>query len=365
VDLSAPHRVPLTWLLYHGSESIRLRAVTDLAPAGFADPDQLVPPVLDSASVQEVVSRQAADGSWGGNLLGARPAAREGIKDIGTVAQYRRLLQLGLPRSARPFKLADRLLFRVLSRDPDPALHFEYQKLARDAPTRAEWLRDLLREGATAALAEAGYAEDPRIRGSAHRIASAVSAFLRSPLADNPFQRSGGATILNPEAHPPTWWSLAMVAAMPNLQRERAGFVERLGQYLCQHGSKRAYGIPVGRRTIKPAHILLGDPVETDAKGNCKDLPMALHFFELLAEIGAVGESPSARKVLGRLYGECDEFGVWRPSRLATAPKAVNPISHHFYPLQADPRTGEGRMVDVTFRLARIAKLAGRPLEYT
>lgn len=365
MDLSAPHRVPLSWLLYHGSESVRFRAVLDLAPPGYSDPTPLAEAAMGSGMADAIARKQADDGSWGGNLLGVKPAAREGIGDVGTVAQYRRLLQLGVPRGARAFKLADRLLFRVISRDDDPALLFEFGKLAASAPPMAEWLRDLLREGGTAALAEAGYVEDPRIRGSAHRIVSAVSAFLRSPLADNPFSRSGGVTILNPEAHAPSWWSVAMVAAMPNLQRERAGFTERLGQYLCQPASKRAYVIPVGKRTIKPAHVLLGDPIEADAKGNGKDLPLALHFFELLAQIGALEHSPSARKVLTRLYGECDEFGVWRPKKLAAAPKAVNPMSHHFYPLQDEPRTGEGKVADVTFRLARIAKLAGRPLEYT
>jgi hypothetical protein len=320
--------------------------------------------VLGSDAVVAIVSKQAPDGSWGGNLLGTKPAQREGLRDVGTVAQYRRLLQLGVPRSARPFKLADRLLFRVLSRDEDPALQFEFARLIKNAPSMAEWLRNLQREAATAALAEADHVEDPRIRGSAHRIASAVSAFLRSPLAENPFARSGNMTILRPDAHPPSWWSVAMVAAMPNLQRERAGFTERLGQYLCHPASRRTYVIQVGKRVLKPLHVLLGDPVEHDAKGNCKDLPLALHFYELLAQLGVLAASPSANRVLAKLYGECDETGVWRPKKLASAPKAVNPISWHFYPLHDDIRMGEGRSVDITFRLARIAKLAGRPLEF-
>jgi hypothetical protein len=366
LDLSSPHRVPLTWLLQHGSESIRLRTLLEFKPPAAADLEALSRAVLTSPVVQAVTSRQAEDGSWGENILGTRASARDGFKDVGTVAQYRRLIQLAYPRTARSFKLADRLLFRLLSRDQDPALLFEFQKAARDvSDDMAEWLRNLHREAATAALAEAGYMEDPRIRGSAHRVASAVSAFLRSPLADNPFQRSGGVTILNPEAHPPSWYSLAMVAAMPNLRRERAGFTERLGQYLSFHATRRAYVIKLGRRTLKPTHVLLGDPVETDAKGNCKDIPLALHFFELLGQIGALESSPSARKVLTRLYGECDDRGVWHPKKLASPPRATNPASYHFYPLVEDTKTPEGRVVDVTFRLARIAKLAGRQLEYS
>jgi hypothetical protein len=112
------------------------------------------------------------------------PLAKEGIKDTGTIPNYRRLLQLGYPRGGRPFKLADRILFRLLSRDEDPFLQFEFSKLSKDSPASAEWAREHMREAAAAALAEAGYLEDPRLRGAAHKIASAVSAFLRSPLAD-------------------------------------------------------------------------------------------------------------------------------------------------------------------------------------
>jgi hypothetical protein len=156
-----------------------------------------------------------------------------------------------------------------------------------------------------------------------------------------------------------------MIAAMPNLQRERAGFTERLGQYLSHPAPKRTYVIQVGKKSFKPAMVLLGDPIATDAKGNTKDLPLALLAIEMLARLGGVAQSTSANRVLNRLYGECDEHGVWRPRRLSSAPRAANPASYHFYPLQADASGAEGRVVDVTFRLALIAKLMGRPIEYT
>lgn len=365
VDLSTPHRVPLSWLTQVGGESIRLRALRELAPPGQAGLDQLEAGVLASKAVTAITRKQKDSGVWGGNLLGLKPSVRDGIKDVGTIPQYRRLIQLGYPRTGRAFKLADRLLFRLLSRDEDLALLFEYQKLGKENPDLGERLRDIGREAATCALAEAGHVEDPRIRGSAHKIASAVSAFLRSGLAEKPFAKSGKTVILHPDAHPPTWYSLAMIAAMPNLQRERAGFTERLGQYLSSPAPRKAYVIQVGKKTIKPTAVLLGDPIETDAKGNTKDLPLALMAIEMLARIGAVEASISARRVLSRLYGECDEHGVWRPRRLSSPPKATNPASHHWYPLQADTKHADGRVVDVTFRLALIARLMGRPIEYT
>lgn len=364
MDLSTPYRIPLSWLLEHGSESIRLRTLRELAPPGQTGLEALEALVVESKAVQAVTRKQKDDGSWGGSFLGILPSAKDGIKEPGTIAQHRRLTQLAYPRGGRAFKLADRQLFRVLSRDEDAGLLFEFQKLAKDVPTATDWIRDRNREAATAALAESGFHDDPRVRGSAHKVASAVSAFLRSPLADKPFARSGGTTILHHEAHPPTWYSLAMVAAMPMLQRERAAFTERLGQYLSTHAPKRAFVVQVGKKNLKPVDLLLGDPTETDAKGNVPDIPFALTFYEQITRIGALGGSPLAAKVLGRLESECDDSGVWRPKKLAGPPKTSHAASYHAYPLTVDERV-DARLVDVTFRLALIAKLAGRPIEFT
>jgi hypothetical protein len=292
--------------------------------------------------------------------MGLAPSAAVGIKDVGTIPQYRHLVQLAYPRESRPFKLSERVLFRLLSRDEDPALLFEHQKLVKSEPLAREWARNSIREAATAALAEAGYVEDPRVRGAAHKIANEISHFLRSPLAEKPFVRSGSQTILHPEATPPSWYSVAMIASMPNLQRERAGFTERLGHYLAQPAPKKAYVIQVGKKAIKPQHLLLGDPIEADAKGNPNDIPLALYFIELLARIGALHTAPVATRVLSRLIRDCDEFGVWHPKNLRSQPKLQNRAAFHYFPLEAESsKHAETRQVDVTFRLALIAKLLG------
>lgn len=366
LDLPTFHRVPVTWLLEHGSESIRLRTRRDLAYPGSVPPETILADeesVAESKLAQAVVKKQKDTGVWGGNLLGLAASPKDGIKDVGTIPQYRRLLQLGLSKAARPYKLADRVLFRLLSRDDDPFLQFEFAKLAKDSQPAGEWAREHMREAA-AALAEAGYIEDPRLRGAAHKIASSVSAFLRSPLAEKPYIRSGAKTILNPEAHPPTWYSVAMIAAMPNLQRERAGFTERLGQYLGTPMSKKAFVWQIGKRVHKPELLLLGDPIVADAKGNAKDVPLALHFIELLARISALHTNPVATKVLARLTSECDEQGVWRPKSLKAAPKATHKITYHTYPVHLESKAPDSRVVDVSFRLALIARLLGWPLEY-
>ncbi len=320
--------------------------------------------ITESKAALAIVKKQKDVGTWGGNLLGLAPSAAQGIKDVGTIPSYRRLLQLEWPRSGRPFKLADRVLFRLLSRDDDPSLLFEFQKQAKSDAEAELWVRGIIREAASGALAEAGYAEDPRLRGSGHKIANSISQFLRGHLAEKPFVKAGKQLALHPEAHPPSWYSVAMLAAMPNLQRERAGFTERLGHYLAQPAPKKPFVIQVGKRTFKPQHLLLGDPIEADGKGFPKDIPLALHYIELMARMGALQWAPVASRVLARLLKDCDELGVWHPKNLRSQPKALNKITFHFYPLHLDATTAEGREVDVTFRLALIAKLLGWQLDY-
>lgn len=301
---------------------------------------------------------------WGGNLLGLAASAKDGIKDVGTIPQYRRLLQLGWPAHSRPFKLADRVLFRLLSRDPDPALLFEWQKLVKAEPEAEEWVRSIEREAASDALAEAGYGDDPRLRGAGHKIANSISAFLRSPMAEKPFVKRGRQTALNPEAHPPSWFSVSMLAAMPTLRRERAGFTERLGHYLAQPAPRKTFVIPLGKKTAKPQYLLLGDPIQADAKGCPKDIPLALLYIQHLAQMGALEWAPVATKVLAWFFHDCDENGVWHPRNLRTQPKVVDKIAYHYWPLRVDDKTPESRQADVTFRLAQIAKLLNWELEY-
>jgi hypothetical protein len=368
LDLPSEHRIPLTWLLENAGSSIRYRTYRELAPEGYAPPEVIETArrnIPESKPALAVVKKQKDNGIWGGNLLGLAPSAAQGVKDVGTIPQYRRLLQLEWPRSTRPFKLADRVLFRLLSRDEDPSLLFEFQKSVRSDAEAEAWARGIMREAASAALAEGGYGDDPRLRGAGHKIASAISQFLRSPLAEKPFIKAGKQIALHPEAYPPSWYSVAMLASMPNLQRERAGFTERLGHYLAQPAPKKAFVLQVGKKIVKPQHLILGDPIEADSKGQAKDIPLALHYIELLARMGALEWAPVATRVLGRLLEDSDPSGVWRPKNLRSQPKAGNKISYHYYPLHADAKSLEGKEVDVTFRLALIAKILGWPVSYT
>ncbi len=320
--------------------------------------------VLQQKSVVQLVRKQRLNGTWGDNILGVDPIRWKILDEVGTVSRYRRLVELGVPTTDRPFRLAERLFYRLLSKDEAPELMFEFRKAGRSSPELAAWVRGAMREAATAALAQAGQHEDPRVRGAAHRIASDVSQFLRSELADKPLIRRGSRTILHPEASPPTVFSVAMLAVMPNLQRERAGFVERLTAFLARPAAKREYVVVVGKKVVKPVFQLLGDPIQTDSAGHAKDLPLALHWIELLVRLGALHTSESAQRVLARLLKECDDQGVWAPKSLRSIPKSPSKLADFAFPLEVDGKTPEHRQADVTFRLTLIAKLAGWQLEF-
>ena len=315
--------------------------------------------------VQLAARKQKKTGIWGDGILGTGVLRSPTARDVGAVAQYRYLADMGVPADERLMRLAERVFFRLLSRDEDPTLLFEFSKIGKGNPELVTWLRGLMRQGATSALAHAGHVEDPRVRGAAHKVASDISQFLRSELAEKPFIRKGSRTVLHPEAQPPTLLAVASIAYMPSLQRERAGFVERLAAFLARPAPKRPYVIQFGKRTVKPSYQLLGDPLAADAAGHPKDLPLALHWIELLVRLGQLSSSPTAQRILSRLVSECDQQGVWSPSNLRGFPKSPSRLAEFSFPLEIDAKSPEHRKVDVTFRLSLIAKFAGWSLDFT
>lgn len=361
MTLPASHHVPLSWLLANASPSIKYRTATEIFPGALsqAELDGLRAAVEASPAVRQVMKKQKDTGSWGGNLLGVSPNKTAGIKDVGTIHQFRRLAELGVTADNRALRMGARLLYRLISRDEDPKLLFEYEKFGYAEIGAEPWIRTMLREAAASALALAPFGDDPRVRGAAHRIANDVSQFLRSPLAEDPFVRDGRAWVLAPPAYPPTIFSVALLAYLPAIQRERAGLVERLGAYLSKPAPKKVFSVPCGKKALKPAFVLLGDPMHVNASGQTDDLPFALHWIELLARLGVLSQSTSAPKLWARLLKECDESGVWHPRNLRVLPKRVSVWSYGSFPLEVEDKRLESKQADVTFRMALIARLAG------
>jgi len=357
----------VTWLRTHASTPIRLRTLTEILPSEAVDRNEVAAlrsELLQYKGVTEVIKKQRGNGVWASNILGLGPSKSLGIKDIGTVSQYRRLLELGVPATDGALRLTNRLFYRLLSRDADPKLLFEHQKAAKTNPDLVIWARASMHEAAAAALAHAGLVEDPRVRGAAQHVIDSLSHFLKSDAATKPTVKKGLRHILNPDAHPPSIYSVALLAYMPNFQREQASFIERLQEFLAQPAPKKSFVILVGKKSYKPTTQILGDPLQNDSAGRPTDLPFALHWIELLARLNWLRASPSAQRALARLLKDCDDDGVWTAKGLRSFPKSPTGLTRFTFPLERSDKKHEARRADVTFRLAHIAKLAGLELEY-
>lgn len=365
MEIPSTHTVPLSWLSEAASPPIQYRTLTEVVPEPARDPERVAAlreEVLRYKESLAIVRKQRETGLWGGNLLAPGASKAMGWKEPGTVFQYRRLLELGLPGDHRTFRFADRFLFRLLSRDDDPTLLVEFQRAAKTDPGLGRWARAMGAQAAAAALARGTHQDDPRLRGAAHRIATDISAYLRSELAQKPFKKAQGKAVLEPLAYPPTTFSMEMLAFLPAVQRERAGFLERLIQHFSVPAPRRAFFILAGKKLLKPMFEILGDPLRADAQGHITDVPFAVYWLEMLARLGIVRQVPSAARVLARLYSECTDEGIWNPKSLRTLPKSTNPVVAHYFPLEGPGKSPAQRQTDVTFRLGLIARIMGIPI---
>lgn len=365
MEIPSTHTVPLSWLYEAASLPIQYRTLTEVVPEPGRDPERVAAlreQILHYKESLAIIRKQKETGLWGGNLLAPAPSNPMGWKEVGTIFQYRRLLELGWPPDGRPFRFADRFLFRLLSRDDDPALLVEFQRASKTDPGLALWVRSMGAQGAAAALARGAHQDDPRLRGAAHRVASDISMYLRSELAQKPFKKAQGKTVLDPLTYPPTVFSVEMLAFMPAVQRERAGFLERLAAYFSTPTSRREFYILAGKKVFRPLFEVLGDPMQADAQGRVDDVAFAVYWLELLARLGILRQVQPAAKVLARLYSECDDQGIWSPSGLRAMPKSDNPVVSHYFPLEGPGKSPAQRQTDVTFRLALIARIMGLPL---
>ena len=105
------------------------------------------------------------------------PSSRgEHFDGVGTINAVRRLLEYGWDKDTPPLTHARRVLFRLLAEDDDPDYLFEFGGKGTIDEDLARRARAILREAAAAALAQAGYEGDPRLRGAARRIIERVVA---------------------------------------------------------------------------------------------------------------------------------------------------------------------------------------------
>src|SRR5260370_23781430 len=120
-----------------------------------------------------------------------------------------------------------------------------------------------------------------------------MSLFRRRGVAAKLFKKAHGKTVRAPAAPPPSILAVEMLAFLPPVQRERAGFIERLGAYFTAPAPRRAFFILAGKKLLKPMFELLGDPLRADAQGHVRDIPFALYWLELLARVPPARQNPA------------------------------------------------------------------------
>ncbi|AHG91981.1 hypothetical protein J421_4444 [Gemmatirosa kalamazoonensis] len=348
--------MPLAWLLEHGSLPVQVRALTELV--GPADDTRAAlggayahPPAV------RLALQQRRDGTWGGQMLSVARAGDASFEGIGTIPAVRRLLEYGWEQDAPTFHAARKVLFRLLAEDLDPYYLYE---LRADAGTD-EYLirrgRALLREAAAATLAQLGCEADPRLRGAAVRLLDRVMAFVRATAS------AAGAETAPPlpaNAAPPTPHFLVMLAYMPRFRSEHQDEMTRLLAFLSAPaaGDKPRGG--AARRDLGQPQVVLGDPLA--GVSETTGLPSMLAWLEVMARLGFLRRNPAWSALLDRLLNERDAKGVWQGRTTALAPPE-RAWDWPTFPLGDPAAARESLVADMTFRLAMIARLAGRTLE--
>jgi hypothetical protein len=318
-------------------------AATDAANVALAQPVAL-----------RLAVRQRPDGTWSGGML-ALPGADEA--GIGTILAVRRLAECGWGADTPPLWSARRILFRLLAEDVDPAYLYELRDGAGEDEGRVRHGRLQIREGAAAALAQLGYEGDPRLRGAATRVLDRIVAFVKSPDA----RSEDRPAILPAEATPPSAHALTMLAFMPLFRSEHSGELERIVNFLVQAPPSTPPRQRVGDRAADQPQLVLGDPL-ADAEPAGRELPRTLVWLEILARLGALRRPGPWTALLDALLDARDADGVLRAPRGVEGARALrDPLVWPTFPLAPGAGT-EALSAELTFRVALIARLAGRTL---
>ena len=353
-------RFPLGWMLSNAASPLQYRAIIEVAKLE-APPGAFDALVLAFSPALMLAVSQSVDGTWHDSMLSVPSGRGSAFEGTGTISAFRRMIEYGWDRDSPPLIRARRILFRLLAEDDDPSLLYELAgrgKVDEDLVHRG---RTILREAAAAALAQAGYEGDPRLRGAARRMLDRVEAFVKSPLAERPWVRVGNKQVLAPEAAPPSLHLLAMIAHMPLFRIEYHTQVEHLFAYLSQPLPRQLSQQLVGSHIVPQPHLVLGDMLPHRNAADA-DVPFALAWLEMMARLQFLRRHEGWLGLFERFLDDRDRDFIWHPHRGTAAPKSGNPFVWPSYPLE--PRgTGEEGRSDVTFRLGLIARLLGRPIE--
>jgi hypothetical protein len=358
-------KFPIGWLLEHASAPIQYRAIIDVAKLGSrVSPDFGYLPFTFKPAV-ELAMAQSGDGVWNNAMLTAPSARSEGFEGVGTVHAVRRMLEYGWDKDSPPVYQARRVLFRLLAEDDDPELLFEFapNPNAKSKPEEEMRLmaRQTLREAAGAALAQAGFESDPRLRGAARRTLDRMMEFLKSPVGAKPWIRIGNRQVLSPDAFAPSIYALHMLAHMPLFRSEHYEGMELLYRWLTRPLPRQEQMQVVGKKIVPVPLLVMGDRLP-HRNAVEDDVPAALAWIELMARMGFLRRNENWSKMYERFVDDCGRDGVWHPHKGLAMPRSSNPWVWSSYPLEPS-RAGDERWADMTFRIGLIARLSGRPID--
>lgn len=356
-----PVRFPLGWILRNASAPIQYRSIAEVVKLGGSAQEAAAKLPYTYPPALLLAVTQSPDGTWQRCMLGVPAARSERFEGVGTINAFRRLVEYGWDRESPPLAHARRVLFRLLAEDDDPS--YLYELAGKGMPDHDTVVRGrgLLREAAAAALAQAGYESDPRLRGAARRVMERVRDYLRSPLAEKPFVRVGNQHAIAAEAHPPSFYMLQMLAHMPLFRSENYELMELLYTHLTQPLPRTEPAQIVGRKVLAMPHLVLGDMLPHRNAADA-DVPFALFWLELMARLGLLRRNDGWSKLFERFLDDRDGEGVWHPHKGLAAARSSHPFVWSYYPLEAS-MAGEEKWADATFRLGLIARHAGRPIE--
>ena len=343
----------------HASAPIKFRAIVEVAKLSSPIREQVASLPFTHRPALALALMQQPDGTWGHAMLSVPSARAENFDGVGTINAVRRLLEYGWERDTPPLTHARRVLFRMLAEDEDPDYLFEFAKGADDELARRA--RGIMREAAAAALAQAGYEGDPRLRGAARRIVERTAAYLRSPLSQKPFIRVGNQHVLAAEAAPPSIYALLMLAHMPLFRTEHHDAMANLYHHVSQPLPRQEAMQLFGKRAVAQPHLVLGDELANRNVADA-DVVFAVTWLELMARLGFLRRNENWSRLYDRFLEDRDEQGVWHPHKGSSAPRSSNPFLWPMYPLE-DHLSGDERWTDVTFRLGLIGRLLGRSIE--
>lgn len=356
---------PLGWLLDNASGPVKYRSAAEVARVSDSTLREMEWLPYSFRPALRLALTQNVDGIWNQSMLTV-PKQNGDIAGAGTIPAVRRLLEYGWDRESPPLSQARRALFRLLAEDNDPAYLYELGAKAKDDDSVRRG-RVLLREAAAAALAQAGYESDPRLRGAARRIIERIDGYLNSPLAEKPWKRVGNVHVLAPEVSPPTFNALTMLAHMPIFRQENYSETERIYAYISQAHPRQDSVQLVGKKMIEQPHYVLGDKLpHRNAVEN--DVPFALMWLETMARLGFLRRNENWTKMFERFEDDRDRTGVWHPHKGSSVPVTSNPAVWPMYPLEDLSTVGAAKSTgaawaDVTFRIGLIGKLLGREIK--